>query len=45
MIVLCLNSLLFLLVGLSVRLENVPAMVGATLLVVLLVLGARYFGL
>ena len=40
-IVLSLNSLLFLLVGLSVRLENVPAMVGATLLVVLLILGAR----
>jgi len=40
-IVLSLNSLLFLLVGLSVRLENVPTMVGATLLVVLLILGAR----
>ncbi len=41
-IVLSLNSLLFLLVGMSVRFENVPAMIGATLLVVVLILGARY---
>jgi len=40
-IVLSLNSLLFLLVGLSVRIDNVPAMLGATLVVVLLILGAR----
>ena len=40
-IVLSLNSLLFLLVGMSVKYENIPAMVGATLLVVILVLGAR----
>jgi CPA1 family monovalent cation:H+ antiporter len=41
-IVLSLNSLLFLLVGMSVKFENVPAMIGATLLVVILILGARY---
>lgn len=40
-IVLSMNSLLFLLVGLSVRFENVPAMLGATLLVVILILLAR----
>ncbi len=41
-IVLSLNSLLFLMVGMSVKFENVPAMIGATLLVVILILGARY---
>jgi len=40
-IVLSLNSLLFLLVGLSVKIENVPAMLGAIFVVVLLILGAR----
>ena len=40
-IVLSLNSLLFLLVGMSVRFENIPAMVGAMMLVVILILGAR----
>ena len=40
-IVLSLNSLLFLLVGMSVRFENIPAMIGATLLVVILILVAR----
>ena len=40
-IVLSLNSLLFLLVGLSVKIENVPAMLGATFVVVMLILGAR----
>jgi len=40
-IVLSLNSLLFLLVGLSVKIENVPAMLGATLMVVVLILGSR----
>ncbi len=40
-IVLSMNSLLFLLVGLSVRFDNVPAMIGATILVVTLILVAR----
>ncbi len=42
MIVLSLNSMLFLMVGMSVRFENVPAMLLAIGLVVLLILGARY---
>ena len=41
MIVLSLNSLLFLLVGLSVKIDNVPAMLGATFVVVVLILLAR----
>ena len=40
-IVLSMNSLLFLLVGLSVRFDNVPAMLFAALLVVVLMLGGR----
>ena len=40
-IVLSMNSILFLLVGLSVRFDNVPAMIFAALLVVVLMLGAR----
>lgn len=40
-IVLSMNSLLFLLVGLSVRFDDVPGMIVAIILVVILLLGAR----